>query len=312
MDWQEITVITDAEAEEAVAEIFYRLGSGGVVIEDPRLLKSMAESGKWDAFDLPAGSLERTQHLVIGYLPADADLSGKLEELRAETAETMSRLGKDPGEIRLKPVSEEDWANSWKAYFKPVSIGDRLVVRPTWEEYDPKPGELILDLDPGMAFGTGSHITTVMCARFLEKFLQPGMKMIDVGTGTGILAMSAVRLGAKDALALDYDAVAVRVAHENICLNGLEERIEVRQNDLLQGVTEQADLITANIIADVIIRLLPQAKERLPAGGLLIVSGIIGERRDDVYAAGLREGFELLAETQEEDWAAQVWRLAGS
>lgn len=309
MEWQEITVKTEQEALEAVADVFYQLGSGGVVIEDPQLLKRMASSGQWDAYELPPGALEQVHPLVKGYFPVDAHLPGRLEKLKSAIAEIMARLGKKPGEITFLNVEEEDWANSWKAFFKPTAIGKRLVVRPTWESYTPREDELVLDLDPGMAFGTGGHATTSMCARFLEKFLTPGSKVMDVGTGTGILAMSAALLGAKDVLAMDFDPVAVRVAEENIRKNQLAGVIRVRQNDLLQGISEKADLIVANIIAAIIIRLFPQAREHLVPGGYLITSGIIGERKTEVEKAGLAQGFELLEETLEEDWVAQVWRL---
>lgn len=309
MEWQEICVKTDPEAVEAVANVFYSLGSGGVVIEDPSELQRMAQSGQWDAFELPEESLTMTHPLVKGYLPFNEELPRKLEELTTELAEIMTRLGKEPCALTIKLVQEEDWANSWKVYFKPLKIGARLVVRPTWEEYQAEPDDLVVVLDPGMAFGTGSHATTTMCAHFLEEHLRPGARVIDVGTGSGILAMSAVLLGADEVLALDYDAVAVKVATENIVLNDLQNKITIRQNDLLTGVELKADFIVANIIADIIIRLLPQVKERLLPDGLFVSSGIIGDRRDDVVGVAEGLGFILLEEQIQEDWVAQVWQL---
>ena len=307
MDWQEISVETRKEAVEAISELFCELGSGGVIIEDPELLSTMASSGQWDAFELPTEYLNRQLCVVRAYLPVNAELPAKYEELKAGINEIAERLSQESGKIVLKTVNEEDWANSWKVWFKPVKIGQRLVVRPTWEPYSPGEGEIVLDLDPGMAFGTGSHITTIMCARFLEKYIQPGCAVIDVGTGTGILAMAAFRLGAKEVLALDNDAVAVKTARENISLNKLTG-ILVEQNDLLCGICQKADLISANIIADVIIRLFLQVGECLNREGVLIVSGIIAERRQDVVDAAWQAGFTLIDEDTDNGWIAQVWK----
>ena len=201
MDWQEISVETKKEAVEAISELFGEMGAGGVIIEDPELVTHMANSGLWDAYELPTDYLNRQFCVVRGYLPVNAEFPAKYEELNLGINEIALRLAQDPGKITLKTVNEEDWANSWKVHFKPVKIGKRLVVRPTWEPYIPADGEIVLDLDPGMAFGTGSHITTIMCARYLEKYVKPGCAFIDVGTGTGILAMAAARLGALKILA---------------------------------------------------------------------------------------------------------------
>ncbi len=309
MDWHEICVKTDPEAIEAVADLFHRLGSGGVVIEDPEELRKIAQSGVWDAFELPEESLHNARPQVKGYLPDNEELPRKMEELEFGLSEIMTRLDKEPCDLTSRLVREDDWANSWKAYFKPLKISDRLVVCPSWEKYQKGPGELVITLDPGMAFGTGSHATTSMCARFLEKYLSAGDKVIDVGTGSGILSISAALLGAGEVLALDYDDVAVKVAEENVQLNMLQDKITVRRNDLLQGVTQKANLIVANIIADVIIRLFPQVGERLLPGGFFITSGIIGEREEDVVKAAGDCGFVLLDKLFREDWLAQVWQV---
>jgi ribosomal protein L11 methyltransferase len=311
MDWQEISVETSKEAVEATAELFNELGSGGVIIEDPELLFQMTASGRWDDFELSPEELKRHFCVIRGYLPINALLAAKYEELKIGINEIAVRLQQEPGRLVLKKVNEEDWANSWKAYFKPLKIGQRLVVRPTWESYIPGQGELVLDLDPGMAFGTGSHITTIMCARFLEQYLVPCATVIDVGTGTGILAMAAARLGAKEVLAVDNDDVAVKTARENIRQNGLADIVRVEQGDLLKGISLKADLISANIIAAVIIRLFLQARECLNNEGLLLVSGIIADRREDVFEAGRQAGYVLLAEDSDKDWVAQVWQRQG-
>lgn len=307
MEWMEVCVSSVSETVEAIADIFYELGSGGVVIEDPSQLQDLAASGQWDAFELPEEAFTKTLPVVKGYLPFNEGYEAKLGKLISEVSGISKRMETKPAEISTRKVDQEDWANSWKKYFKPLRLGKRLIVRPTWEKYSPEEGEIVLDLDPGMAFGTGGHVTTAMMAAFLEKYIRPGMKVIDVGTGTGILAMFSSRLSAGRVLALDNDDVAVKVARGNIESNGLAGMIRVRQNDLLAGIQEKADLIVANIIADIIIKLFPQARECLGKEGLLLVSGIIGDRKEDVLKAGQRWGFELLEAKEEEDWVAQAW-----
>lgn len=310
MEWQEIAVTALPEAVEAVAQCFYELGSGGVVIEDPTLIKARINEGKWDAFELSEEMLQRPYPVVKGYLPVNADLPAKLEELKDCLEEILSRLGEEsPGAVQFSILQEEDWANSWKVYFKPLKLGKKVVIKPTWEDYQAQEGELILEMDPGMAFGTGTHITTSMCAAFLEKYLQPEDRVYDVGTGTGILAMMAALLGAQSVLALDYDQVAVKVASENVVHNGLEKVVTVQQNDLLSGIAGKADIIVANIIADIILRLIPQVQVRLKQGGIFLASGIIEERRAEVIEAAQGAGFTLLDEQIKDEWVAQVWQL---
>jgi len=309
MDWQEISVSTQPEAVEAVSDLFHRLGAGGVVIEDPDILLRMTQSGQWDAYELPQKRLEQLQPVVKGYLPVNEELPEKQEELKTGLAQIALRLCQEPYRVDLITINEEDWANSWKAYFKPLKISEKLVIRPTWEPYAARSGEIVLDLDPGMAFGTGSHVTTVMCACLLEKYIRPGDSVIDVGAGTGILAMGAARLGAGEVLAVDYDPVAVKVARENVQQNNLDDKVRVLSNDLLTGLEITADLITANIIADIIIRLLPQVKSRLYPEGIFIASGIIKERKAEVTAAARKLGFMLVEEREEEGWTAQVWKV---
>jgi len=309
MEWQEVTVVTVSEAVEAVAECFYQVGSGGVVIEDPELLKTKISEGNWDAFELPEEVLHQPSPVVKGYLPINDRLPQKLEQLKLGIEEIMARLGEKPGELGLAILQEEDWANSWKVYFKPLKLGSRIVIKPTWEDYQASEGELVLEMDPGMAFGSGTHATTAMSALLMEKYLRSGIKVIDVGTGTGILAMTAASLGAEEVLALDYDEVAVKVARENIQQNGLAQLITVKQNDLLVGVEQKVELIVANIVATTIIKLASQAKDRLKQGGLFLVSGIIKEKREEVFTALQELEFALIEEKAQDDWVAQVWQL---
>lgn len=308
MNWQEIKVITLQEAVEGVSDLLYDLGSGGVIIEDPELINSLANAGEWDAYELPDEVLKASHPWVKGYLPVDERLPKRIEALKLGLDEISNRLDKCLMKIEFSQVQEEDWANNWKAYFKPHKIGNRVVIKPSWEEYTPINDEVIVELDPGMAFGTGNHATTSMCIEVIEKNIVQDCTVLDVGTGSGILSIAAAKLGAKKILAMDYDLVAVKVAQENINLNKVEHKIQVFQNDLLSGITEKAHLIVANIIADIIIRLAPQIKERMLPGGRFLASGIISERAQEVIDAAIYYGLLPLEKKEQDDWVAIVFK----
>lgn len=215
MKWAEISIQTSHEATEAVAEIFHELGASGVLIEDPELVNTYIHSGAWDYTDIPLA--EETEVVTVkAWLPTDEDLPSKLEQLRLHIDEMSQFLDKGSGVINCSEIQDEDWANNWKQFFHPERIGEKIVVKPSWEEYTPLDNDIVIELDPGMAFGTGTHATTSMCIQFLEEYVKPEMKVFDVGTGSGILAIAASKLGAKDIQAADYDEVAVDVAKENI------------------------------------------------------------------------------------------------
>ena len=213
---------------------------------------------------------------------------------------------------RTSEVDDEDWATAWKKYYHPVKISGRFTIVPTWEEYEPvESDELIIELDPGMAFGTGTHPTTVMCVQALEKYVQPGNTVVDVGTGSGVLSIGAALLGASKVHALDLDYVAVRAAKENIELNKVESIVEVTHGNLLESIQIQPDVIVANILADVIISFSQDAHTLLPEGGLFIASGIIGQKRDLVKEDLVSKGFEIIESVLMEDWVAIVARKKG-
>ena len=266
--WMEMSVMLGHEATEAAADIFHEAGAGGVVIEDPLLINSYRSSGAWDYCDIPE-ALDTETVTVKAYLPVDDRLDASIAEIEQALRALSSRLESTPpcGPLRLREVKEDDWANAWKQYFHPTRIGNNLVIKPSWEEYKAMPDDLILEIDPGMAFGTGTHNTTVLCMEALEQLVQPGMKVFDIGTGSGILSLAAAKLGAASVRAVDLDPTAVRVASENVEQNGLESIISVRQGDLLVGTEGTADLIVANIIANVILLLLPDVPARLNKGG---------------------------------------------
>lgn len=311
MKWAEVSIQTSHEATEAVANIFHDLGATGVVIEDPELINSYRRSGTWDYCDIPEETDTETV-VVKAYLPVDQELDDKLQEFERRVDELIAhQINKGKGHIAWREVQEEDWATSWKTYFHPIAVGQRVVIKPSWEEYEPSAEELVIELDPGMAFGTGTHHTTAMCIRCLEEVIRSGDIVFDVGTGSGILAVAAAKLGAAHVRAVDLDAVAVRVAQENIVLNGVESTVSAVQGDLLTGVDGQANIIVANIIADVIIKLLPDVPARLVDKGVFIGSGIITERLGDVTAALMANGLIVDKVVEEGGWAAIVARKEG-
>lgn len=311
MEWAEIGVRTSHEAMELVASILEDLGAAGVAIEDPALVNAYIHSGLWDYTDLPEEK-DTAVVTVKAYFPAD----DRLPFVRRALTEKMTALaarGVDtaPAAVREARIADEDWAESWKQYFHTEKVGTRIVIQPSWESYDAKAGEIVLRLDPGAAFGTGTHPTTALCLRAMERILRPGMSVFDVGTGSGVLAIAAAKLGAGNVMAVDYDPTALHVARENIARNDLMMAIALGESDMLKQVSGRADLITANIIADIILRLFEDLEDHLNVGGTLLASGIIVQRADDVRRGALSHGFTVAEEWEEKGWVAMVIRREG-
>ena len=302
MQWIEVNVAVTHEAVEAVADMLTSIGSKGVVIEDPQLINDLRNSGTWELCDIP--EQENTEVVTVSaYYADDEKLEKRLAEIDEQLALIEERIGKYRfGNTRFRKVSEQDWANEWKQYFHVTHVGKSLVIKPSWEEYAPKEGEHVIEIDPGMAFGTGTHHTTNMMMERLEKVITPDSTVFDVGTGSGILAIAAAMLGAKSVKAVDIDAVAVRVAKENVADNGLSDQIEVREGDLLHGTEGKADVIIANIIADIVIMLLQDIPQKLNDDGVLLASGIIEERMPDVEAAAQAQGLYVDAVDHRGGW----------
>lgn len=312
MDYVEVKLVVDNhECIDGIANVFNELGSGGVVIDDPQLIASYAHRGQWDDHEFSEELLAKTEVTIKGYLAKDEFLVGKLEGLRQELRQIEDRLQMAPIKLVLDEVKEEDWANSWKVYFKPDKVGEKTVIKPTWEAYAAQEGELVIEIDPGMAFGTGNHATTALCINLLEKYVTPGMEVLDVGTGSGILAIQAALLGATAVQAMDFDTVAVKAAGENVALNHLEDRVRVAHSDLLAQAQGKGDLIIANIVADIIIRLIPDTAAYLKGPKLFISSGIIDTRKQDVLDALAAGHFEVLEIREKAGWVAIVARYQG-
>ncbi len=311
MKWAEVSITTSHEATEFIAEIFHDLGASGVVIEDPELVNSYIRSGQWDYTDIPEA--ENTEVVTVkAYLPVDDELDEKLRSFEREVnALSSHNVDKGPGAISCSEIQDEDWAENWKQYFHTEKVGDIIVIKPTWEDYEASPDDVVIELDPGEAFGTGTHPTTAMCIRELETLVKGGMTVFDVGTGSGILSIAAARLGAAKITAVDYDRTALKVAKENIEQNHVADVITLGQSDILKQVEGKADLVIANIIADIIIRLFDELEAHLNPGGSLLASGIIADRIGDVTEAALAHGFTIDKVVETGGWAAMVIHTGG-
>lgn len=316
MEWAEVAVATTTCGSEAVGELLLRHGSEGTVFEDKNDLLQHDEHADWDYIDDAVYASYGEDVVVKGYFKKDEKLSDVLravrEELRALKEESATWDGFDPGKLELtvENIREEDWANEWRKYYKPTRVSPRVVVVPSWEHYEAAEGDVILEMDPGMAFGTGTHETTRMCLKMADQYVHPGDTVIDVGCGSAILGIAAAKLGAKEVLAIDRDPVAVQSAVENIERNGVADRVRAVEGDLLAGQHRmQADVVLVNIIADVIIGLLPDLRPFVRPGTVVILSGIIKERLTDVTDAVANCGYTLLETDAQGEWTAAACRI---
>ncbi len=304
-NWQELTIHVHRDAEEAVSNLMIETGSQGVAISD-----SADYVGQEDRFGELYPEVEQSEMIAItAYYPDTLDI----EEVKADLAVRLADLtdfGLETGQVSLESqeLAEEDWADNWKKYYEPARITHDLTIVPSWTDYEATPGEKIIKLDPGMAFGTGTHPTTKMSLFALEQILRGGETVIDVGTGSGVLSIASSLLGAKEIYAYDLDDVAVRVAQENIALNPGMDNIQVAAGDLLRGVDLEADVIVANILADVLIHLTEDAYRLVKDQGYLILSGIISEKWDMVRASAEAAGFFLETQMIQGEWNACVFK----
>jgi ribosomal protein L11 methyltransferase len=297
MRWIEVATRVDNEAVEAVAEVFQRYVHGGVVID------YATEPGQEIAWDEPALLAAGQPVTVRGYFPRSREGARRRRALE----QALWHLGTiwPVPEPTVREVREEDWANAWKEHFFAHRVGERLVIKPSWREFEGGPDDLVVTLDPGMAFGTGLHPSTRLCLLALERAVRAGDRVLDVGTGSGILAIAAARLGASHVLAVDLDEVAVEAARANVQANGLAGAIEVGGGSVDAAPTDQRyDLVAANIIARVIVDLAPALAARLRPGGRLVASGILDVRRDEVAAALAAAGLTVEETLEEADWVA--------
>ena len=312
MDWMEITVLTSTAGADMVSQILMDAGSSGTMIEDRNdVALNQRPEGQWDIIDEEIARRIGDDVKVTGYYEVDAGLNDRVRFVEGEIRRVKGMdLGFDAGKLEIlqQTFAEEDWAENWKKAFKPLRLGRHMLVKPGWADCEVLPGDRVIEIDPGMAFGTGTHETTGMCVELVEKYVSPGVNAIDVGTGTGILAIAAAHMGARDVLAIDIDRVAVRVAKENVRINGFENTIRCQAGDLLENVDEVADVVIANIIADVIIMIAAPVKAHIREGGVFICSGISAERRQDVLDALKAAGYEVLDVCDRGGWCAMAAR----
>lgn len=305
MQWLEIKIVLDIDdlnsnqvelAVDLLADVFYSHGHKGVVIDDP-VPDPLAD---WGSDAVPPAE----QPGVAGYLPIDNRLEKHRLDIENEVAALAGRHNFQYS-IVCRSIDEEDWAEAWKAFFHPQKVSDTLVVKPTWRPYTPARGEQVIEIDPGMAFGTGTHPTTVLCLRLLEKYLCAGQHVLDVGTGSGILLVAAAKLGAAALTGVDSDPLAVETARKNLILNRVDPgAFNILQGDLVTCISQSHHVVVANILAHVIIDLLGDIPQVLNPGGLFICSGIIKAHENDVADKMTRCGLALMEVATMEDWVA--------
>jgi len=304
MKWTEVKVIFEHPdkdlAADLISDIFYGFGLQGVAVEST----VADENADW------ADGAEKIPDAdsVSAYFPKDERFADSLRKIRVE----LDRLSAESGictRILFQEMDEEDWAESWKEYFWPEKVGKKIVVKPTWREYLPESGEIVVEIDPGMAFGTGTHPTTSLCIQLIEKYLHSGDSLLDIGTGSGILLIAAAKLGAGNLQGIDNDPVAVEIARKNLLLNHTApEKFAVMTGHLAEKVQQQFDIVIANILTDVILELLDSVPPLLCENGIFICSGIISENREKVTQKMQNLGFEIAEVREKESWVGIAGR----
>lgn len=310
--WIEVTVKTTTEAVEAITNILYEHGAQGAMIDDPKdFFFQKAHEYDWDyaeeeLFQRADGD---DSVRIKTYISEEKDVEGFIKTI-SEEVKKLTDYGIDIGEgkVYTDSVKEEDWANTWKQYYKPSRIGKNIVIKPEWEDYEALGHDIVIRMDPGMAFGTGSHETTSMCIANLEKYVGKDSTVFDIGCGSGILGITAAKLGAKDVVGIDIDAVAVKVAKENIEKNAVGHAMVAMEGNLADDMDKdrKADIVVANIIADIIMILAKDVKDFLKEDGIFISSGIILAKVDEVVASLEENGFEIVNVEKKGEWACVV------
>lgn len=305
MIWTEVEIKTTPEAEEAVTELYYAAGAQGIAVESADNLADIRDDPTINYIDEAILNINPEIVTIHGFFAQETDIDAGIALLKSGI-ENLPTYGINPGqyEISISTLEEEDWSESWKQYYKPTQVGKNIIIKPTWEDYDAKASDIVIDMDPGMAFGTGTHETTQLCVAAMEECIQQGDTVFDIGCGTGILSIIAVRLGCEKVIGVDLDPVAVAVAKENIVLNHTDDRIEIREGNLVDVLNpnEQADVIVANILAEAVVALTESILPFLKSGGLFISSGIITDRLEMVLDALKKQGFSVKKVDTLGDW----------
>lgn len=314
MKWFEISIATTSEGTDIMSELLFDAGAKGVVIEDKEDIIRFIKDG--DGFDYTEADLPGRYDCAVkvkGYLPDDSGINDLIDDISERVSWLLKQdLGVDisPGTVLVNEIYERDWAHSWKEYFKPLKVGEVIVVKPSWENYTPGMGEIVIDMDPGMAFGTGTHETTILCLRALEKFISPASKVLDIGCGTGILGIAAILLGAERAVLIDNDSQAVKVAESNSMNNGTYQKTQFINGDLLDKVNGKFDLLAANISSKALEKLIPNCTDYLERRGYVVVSGILKESVEDILSLMSDNGICHVETQTLGDWVAIVGEYA--
>lgn len=305
--WSEIKIVIDEKDIEVVEGILYAMDIKGLSIEDPKdILEREQGPLTWDFADINIFEYGKDKAVLKAYFHEEIDKDEIVREIEARIK------GLEEYGIRLEnyvvtssTVREEDWANNWKKYYKPTKVGERFLIRPLWEEYTAEEGEIVISMDPGMAFGTGTHETTRMCLEALERYIRQDTRVLDIGTGSGILAIGASLLGAREVVGVDLDPVAVASAKENVAYNHLDN-VEILEGNLMEVVEGEADIIVANIIAEIIVVLIDDVHKKLQEDGVFISSGIIKEKEELVTRKLLDSGFFVKETNYQGEWVCIV------
>ncbi|WP_173916096.1 50S ribosomal protein L11 methyltransferase [Halobacillus sp. Marseille-Q1614] len=307
MKWSEICIHTTNEAIEPVSNILHEAGASGVVIEDPRdMIKE--ETGLGEIYELNPEDYPKEGVYVKAYLQMNSFLGETVDSIK-QSVTNLKLYNIDIGKnnVTLSEIHEEDWATAWKKYYKPVKISEQITIIPTWEDYTPvSSDEIIIEMDPGMAFGTGTHPTTVLSIQALEQYLNKDDVVLDVGAGSGILSVASVLLGAQHVHAYDLDEVAVNSTKNNAELNQVQHQITSQKNNLLNDVEIKPDLIVSNILAEIIVQFVDDAYRLLKKDGYFITSGIISGKKDLVTGRLAEAGFEIVETNKMEDWISII------
>ena len=299
MKYIEMTINTSKDKKDIIEGILFDYGIYTTEEISSDIVDELDQDEKdWDFIDYPLLNSNEDIFALRVYPENMEDANN----LKAELSE------KKLGQCLLEEKDDEDWANNWKKYYKPLEIGEKLAIVPEWEDYD-NDNRVVIKINPGMAFGTGTHESTYMCLELLERYVNKDDEIFDIGCGSGILAIAGLKLGAKKALLVDIDEKCIDASHENASLNDLEDKMEIKKGNLLDVVKGRADLIVSNIIAEIIVDEIKNLKNHMDKGGIFITSGIIKERRQMVIHALEENGFEIIDELEKNNWVAIVGRL---
>ncbi len=310
MDWIEVKVKTKKENEDIVSTILYELGAEGLSIEDPQDILDLHENkDSWELMDINIID-SNIEDIVINAYYLDNEETKIIIENAKKRIETipLEEDGEELGILETKGIDDRDWSECWKKYYKPLEIGKNIVIKPTWEEYELSEGQILIEIDPGMAFGTGTHETTEMCSEILEEYINEDDIVYDIGIGSGILSIIAAKLGAKEVVGVDIDPLCIEVSNENIKLNKVEDIVIAKRGDLLDVIEDKADIIVSNILAEIITKMVPDVSRHLKDKGILITSGIIQDKVGIVEKSLIENHYEIIDIRRKGEWVAIISR----